>query len=694
MKRPLHWAAGGESGQTMAIVAMSMVVLLGVVGLVVDVGNAYALQRKVRNAVDAAALAGAGELAKHGSTTNANVLAAVRRYASLNTLQEANVQAWYCDLDGNALQPVNNDSFSPPADVSGTSVAGVLVRGNGTVNAYLAHLVGVDSFTSAAESMGWVSCGTCEAGDLFPAGIGLHTFSSNGGVPLVGPPYTFWGDKTAAGNFGWLSWNADPSNPVLVGNINHPSNSGRWRVGDWIPCGPGVMSSSGVAAALDDLIQSGRNEVTVPVYSAVRGTGSSVEYQVAGFVRLRITGYNFQGRDKYLVGEFLRWVDGSGEGGCADLGVCTVKLRQPMTEERAIAGVVSVWEPNLTGGVAPAESHAPVDVVHVVDLSGSMADRWASGQEAKLATVKRAVTELNNALLPAEGDQVGLVSYPVSTYGQWYSPLCTAAWTNTYYGAQVLSPLTSSVATVNGLVSGLAATGGASTAAGMQLGRFTALPNELPTPGRAPVVILASDGLSNCTVDGRWTGFSGDGADSPACNAIAQQHAIEQANLAKQAGVIVFTVAVGGGFDTDFLQAMATEDSDASRPHFFQAGSRAELESIYQAIALRLNDTGQDCDVEEFESAGSGAVVSIYKNGSLYAQTTASDTGSYVFPDVDPGTYTFSVSMSRNGLTFDTMTDVIGGPEAPSAPTVTVGASVGTYIRDLYLRSSTPLICF
>ena len=52
-----------ETGQSILIIAFIVLVLLALVALVVDVGNAYAHRRMVQNAVDAAALAGARQLA-------------------------------------------------------------------------------------------------------------------------------------------------------------------------------------------------------------------------------------------------------------------------------------------------------------------------------------------------------------------------------------------------------------------------------------------------------------------------------------------------------------------------------------------------------------------------------------------------------------------------------------------------------
>ena len=52
----------GQAGQTLPMVMFFMVALLGVAGLVVDVGGWYLQKRQVQAAADASALAGANQL--------------------------------------------------------------------------------------------------------------------------------------------------------------------------------------------------------------------------------------------------------------------------------------------------------------------------------------------------------------------------------------------------------------------------------------------------------------------------------------------------------------------------------------------------------------------------------------------------------------------------------------------------------
>lgn len=690
-----------DSGQSLAVLALGLTTLLAVVGLAVDVGNAYAAQRKVRNAVDAAALAGAREYAEGALTTNAQVLGAVRRFAGLNDVSPDDVTAWYADYNGNALEPINNDGYPPPAQVDGVDVSAVLVHGRKTVPAYLAHLVGVRSFSANQESLALVVCGVCSAGrsgkGLFPAAISQGTF---GEWPVMGGTYRFWGTRTAPGNFAWVSWNDDPghtSNATLVTNLmaclNGPNQSGEWQVdpdNGVLYAGPGVMGSSGVSAALTELVANGP-EVTVPVYNLVTGTGSNVRYNIVGFVSMRLTSFDLGGPDRYIEGTIVQGVQGPSESGCPNFGVCTVKLRPPLTEARSISGTVVLWQPRIEGGSGAWQERTPVDVVHVFDTSASMDDRWGQGQEKKIVTARAAVTAFNDLMMPDAGDRVGLVSFPRVTSGARYGLECSTGTSRSYYGANIAAALTSDVGAVNTLVQGLSTTGAAPLAAAIQAGKQVLMPDGTATEGRMPVMIITSDGIANCTLDGKWTGQ--DGSTSPACNDLAVSQAIGVANMAKQAGIVIYTIAIGSGFDDDLLEAVATEAADPSQPHHFVAATRTDLPAIYQTIAARLNGEEGDCVVRESDVAGGGTAITIRRDGEVYAQTTASESGNFIFTPVDSGTYTFSASVRRDGLLYDVLTETIGGPAAQQPITVTVGQSTGTYARDLYLRTSTSLQC-
>ena len=65
VRRALH----DQQGQTTAFVVLGIVALLGVAGLVIDVGHAYVVRSQLQNSANAAALAASGAVYNAQSDT-------------------------------------------------------------------------------------------------------------------------------------------------------------------------------------------------------------------------------------------------------------------------------------------------------------------------------------------------------------------------------------------------------------------------------------------------------------------------------------------------------------------------------------------------------------------------------------------------------------------------------------------------
>ncbi|HSD02913.1 MAG TPA: pilus assembly protein TadG-related protein [Gaiellales bacterium] len=68
--------AGSQRGQTLPLICLFMVTLLGISGMVLDLGNGYAQRRAVQNEADAAAIAGADAVPTGGTAAAAQQMAA------------------------------------------------------------------------------------------------------------------------------------------------------------------------------------------------------------------------------------------------------------------------------------------------------------------------------------------------------------------------------------------------------------------------------------------------------------------------------------------------------------------------------------------------------------------------------------------------------------------------------------------
>ena len=125
-----HESCPTERGQALLQVALLMVVLLSFVALAVDVGNAYGRRRRMQNAADAAALAGARELCwRNGSAAAAS---AARNFLLDNGVPAEDIRSGDITVTGNrvdATAHIQADTFVagimgfPAVDVEAAAAA-------------------------------------------------------------------------------------------------------------------------------------------------------------------------------------------------------------------------------------------------------------------------------------------------------------------------------------------------------------------------------------------------------------------------------------------------------------------------------------------------------------------------------------------------------------------------------------------
>ncbi len=145
----LHRAARDESGQVFALVAITLVVLLGMAGLVVDLGHAWYVKRSLQSSADAAATAGALELPDATAATSI-----AHRY-------------------GGSRGAKNERSNLPPVATAVSTaclkrapcnpVNAVVVRQSTTVRTFFARVFGIDSMQVGARA---TACSPCAARPL------------------------------------------------------------------------------------------------------------------------------------------------------------------------------------------------------------------------------------------------------------------------------------------------------------------------------------------------------------------------------------------------------------------------------------------------------------------------------------------------------------------------------------------------
>jgi hypothetical protein len=268
----------GEAGQSLVIISLSMLILIGMLGLAVDIGYGFALYRQMQTAADMAALAGTRELALgHGE------VAALSRMEEMlrNNGADPELSEYEIVGSGEQTQVVARTQFVP----------------------IFTPLFGVDNIPigrNADAVFGQLS----QVGDIMPFGVREDLWQ-------LGAEVNIWSGETGEGNYGWVRWTGQSQGlTILRMNIDDPSNSDTLTVGDYVMAKTGVSFSS-VRPSLQAKIG---QTVTVFFYDPdqVVGTGINQRYRVTGFGRFTISGIESRGVNSEIRGHFVETVQMNG----------------------------------------------------------------------------------------------------------------------------------------------------------------------------------------------------------------------------------------------------------------------------------------------------------------------------------------------------------------------------------------------
>ncbi len=707
----MRWT-GKSRGQSMIILALIIVALVLIVGLAVDGANAYSAQRKAQSTANAAAIAGTKLLAvardRPGSYSDVDIRAEIDSIALQNGFGPSDLVAEYLDAAGNVIGVVGamgGGETPPPADA-----VFIRVRVGTTVQTYFVRVAGYTQVSvSAATQARNIPRGApgCTDG-VYPIGVYRQDFEP-------GEDYWIWdGDPNAPtfpGNFGWLRWRQDNqfgSTPYLVRALTPPGTLGDPEEGYFDEAsgshvlGPGMpmWGSSGLSNAqevrerLDYFVRS-QEPMILPLWVVASGQGANLIYTNAGFAVFQLEEVCFHHNDcpgmpedippssKVLRVTFLSY----SESGCT--------VAEPVNPGEGGGGASyataqgMVYMCSLEPVLIPPDrgSYLPVDIVHVVDSSGSMRNPLSGGSgKSKIQIEKEALVYFNGLMRPDWGDRLGAVKF--QNYNQ---------------DVTVLSYLTWDIAYLNERIQAMQANGWTPWAKAVLVGT-AALYGPGRNPDNKPVLIIASDGAPTVDLDNEANGnyqnlewdemspgtlrycYLMNSCSYPGCVAPAhgcpgpRKHdpnvevlidALDAADVVKGRasisqtwwvirhggscadascpyyGVIahpdmeIFVIALKGDeeFSSSVLRYVASEPV---RQHYFEVYEEQDAQEVYLQIANAISGQLPYCYIGATQVPfGGGVNLQVIAGGAVVASGTSNPSGSYVIPEVPVDPYLF-----------------------------------------------------
>lgn len=316
-----RWFGESDSGATMVVVAVMMVVLLGVAALAVDVGALYSERRQLQSAADAAALAGVQELPVDADAARA----AADTFAGYNTEAEPTINI--------SSEYVANDTITVTVDEPeyGLFFARFLNIDTAAVNARaVARVVSPAAYAEGVMPFGIMS--------QEPSGTAPFGYVVNDLVRLKQPAQT-----GESGNFLFLSL-TDPAGehvgassiytairsggvsvPVYLNEIymTRPGMNGIQvvnKLGSWIggdTCAFNTVvgiNDDGTAEILDEechriIICPIILEPGPPVQCNWNDMNGSTEALIVGFAYFYVEAWGTSGNDCWIDGRFIRPVN-------------------------------------------------------------------------------------------------------------------------------------------------------------------------------------------------------------------------------------------------------------------------------------------------------------------------------------------------------------------------------------------------
>ena len=328
--------ASAERGSVLTLTAVSLLVLMGFMGLALDVGYVYMVRNELQDAADAAALAGAGKLFSGtsstpnfavASTTASNAIANLNNKAANAALVTGIISTGYWDLTGSIVGVHAGATPLPFNDFPAVKVQITKSGTNGAVNAFFSQVLGITTFNPTATAVAVVT-GPGQ-GNLFPMVLSDCLFNtyygSNGPLkatstsPLsnqddikqtIGQPYVFAIESAyhaGSCNSGqWSSYNLS-SDTATIGNMIAGTQTASMAIGSSFSTSMANGSKTALYSAAAKCSSGGGTPscgyVLIPVIAdSAIGSGSSTPIKALACLHI-ITGVG--GSAQYIKAQFI-----------------------------------------------------------------------------------------------------------------------------------------------------------------------------------------------------------------------------------------------------------------------------------------------------------------------------------------------------------------------------------------------------
>jgi uncharacterized membrane protein len=304
------------------MVMFFMVALLGVAGLVVDVGGWYLQKRQVQASADASALAGANQLPAGWSYART---AAQNEYTNNGSAGDSTTTTNTTDLAANDSVTVSASRVAPGYLTRVFGLSGVTVSGSAT-----ATIESVVGYASTGNVMPWgIMRGSYTVGSSYSMKIANDGSSQSGALDI--PYESGCSGASGSNDYRQLINGSEIACPITVGetlglqsgSIPGPTSQGITdRIPNMQPANQVVtVGANGTATILDS---TSKQLVLIPIIENVDGTtnwtGGSMHVRVTGFAWFVITSVTGNGQRVTVTGEFVSIASSDGN---ATLGAYT-----------------------------------------------------------------------------------------------------------------------------------------------------------------------------------------------------------------------------------------------------------------------------------------------------------------------------------------------------------------------------------